>query len=80
FPLMVNDDSFDFLDSALVLRGCHIIPAFTSLKKYHNRLGVSACAGDKDDWREYYVNQFVDHDMVMRFHFSLGVGHIDSHH
>jgi hypothetical protein len=57
FPPMVNECSFDFLDPVLVLRGSHIIPAFTSLRKYQNGLGVSACAGDKDDWQEHYVNR-----------------------
>jgi hypothetical protein len=57
FLPMADEYSFDFLDPALVLRGCHIVPAFASLKRYQNRLGVSACAGDKDDWQEYYVNR-----------------------
>ncbi|KAG2120561.1 uncharacterized protein F5147DRAFT_766475 [Suillus discolor] len=40
---------------------------------------MSASAGDKDDWCEYFVNQFVERDMLMRFHFGLGVGHVYSH-
>ncbi|KAG1732431.1 uncharacterized protein EDB91DRAFT_1251784 [Suillus paluster] len=29
--------------------------------------------------KEYYINSFVDRDALMRFHFSLGVGHVYSH-
>lgn len=57
FPPMADEYSFDFLDPALVLRGCHIVPAFASLRRYQSGLGVSACAGDKGDWRKYYVNR-----------------------
>ncbi|KAG1749279.1 hypothetical protein EDB19DRAFT_1904794 [Suillus lakei] len=77
---MADEHLFDFLDPADVVRACHIIPSFTSKRKHSGGPGVSACAGDKDDRREYYVNRFVDHDMLMCFHFGLGVGHIYSHH
>ncbi|KAG2742745.1 hypothetical protein P692DRAFT_20879278 [Suillus brevipes Sb2] len=80
FPPLAHENSFDFLDPADVLRGCHIIPRFSRHKKHVDGLGVSASAGDKDDWNEYFVNRFVDRDMLMRFHFGLGVGHVYSHH
>ncbi|KAG1721829.1 hypothetical protein EDD22DRAFT_962397 [Suillus occidentalis] len=67
-------------DPADVLWGCHIIPHFVRGRRYADGSGVSACAKDKDDWREYYVNRFVDCDMLMRFHYGLGVGHVYSHH
>jgi hypothetical protein len=57
FPPLAHEQSFDFLDPADVLRGCHIIPRFSSCKKHVGGLGVSASAGDKDDWNEYYVNR-----------------------
>jgi hypothetical protein len=57
FLPMADEHSFDFLDPADVLRGCHIIPSFASGRKHHDGVGVSACAGDKDDWFEYYVNR-----------------------
>ncbi|KAG2091348.1 uncharacterized protein F5147DRAFT_524310, partial [Suillus discolor] len=75
FPRMADDFSFDFLDPADVLTGCHIIPSFANGKKHPNGLEVSACAGNKDDWCQYYVNRFVNRDMLMHFHFGLGVGH-----
>ncbi|KAG2063716.1 hypothetical protein BDR04DRAFT_1131029 [Suillus decipiens] len=74
-PPLVDEHSFDFIDPADVLCSCHIIPCFNSGKKHEDGFGLSACAGDKNDWHEYYVNQFVDHDMLMHFHFGLGVGH-----
>lgn len=57
FPPLADEYSFDFLDPADVLRSCHIIPSFASGKKHPDGLGMSACAGDKDDWREYYINR-----------------------
>ncbi|KAG2090034.1 uncharacterized protein F5147DRAFT_586925 [Suillus discolor] len=79
FPPLTDEHSFDFLDPADVLRGCHIVPRFTAGRRHQDGLGVSACAGDKNDWCEYYINRFVDRDMLMRFHFGLGVGHVYSH-
>jgi hypothetical protein len=57
FLHMADEFLFDFLDPVDVLRGCHIIPSFADGKRHPNSLGVSACAGDKDDWCQYYVNQ-----------------------
>lgn len=57
FPPVTNEHSFDFVDPADVLRGCHIIPRFARGKRHADGSGVSACAGDKDDWHEYYVNR-----------------------
>jgi hypothetical protein len=57
FPPLADEHSFDFIDPADVLRSCHIIPRFNSGKKHEDGLGLSACAGDKNDWREYYVNR-----------------------
>ncbi|KAG2029658.1 hypothetical protein BDR03DRAFT_936805 [Suillus americanus] len=64
-------NAFGFVDPGVILRACHIIPAFSR----HQRN-----PGDKHDWPEYYVNRnhtsFVDHDTLMRFHYGLGVGHM----
>ncbi|KAH6896318.1 hypothetical protein BKA70DRAFT_1438538 [Coprinopsis sp. MPI-PUGE-AT-0042] len=40
---------------------------------------LSCIAQEEDDWCEYYVNRFVDRDMLMRYHWGLGVGHAYSH-
>ncbi|KAG1734767.1 hypothetical protein EDD22DRAFT_960020 [Suillus occidentalis] len=57
FPPVTNEHSFDFVDPADVLRGCHIIPHFARGKRHADGSGVSACVGDKNDWRKYYVNR-----------------------
>ncbi|KAH7904408.1 hypothetical protein BJ138DRAFT_1138545 [Hygrophoropsis aurantiaca] len=76
FLPMANEDAFGFLDPKDVLRSCHLIPAFASGKRHADGVGLSRCVSDSDDWRCYYVNRFVDRDMVMRYHVGLGVGHI----
>ncbi|TRM55172.1 hypothetical protein BD626DRAFT_607153, partial [Schizophyllum amplum] len=75
-----EDDSsgaFGFLDPALVVRACHLIPAFA-----HGRtasLLSSSVARDNitGDWESYYVARFVDRDMMMRY-LGLGVGHLNA--
>jgi hypothetical protein len=57
FPPLEDEHSFDFLDPADVLKGCHIIPRFASRKRHVDGLGASASARDKDDWCEYFVNR-----------------------
>lgn len=56
-PPLTDKHSFDFLDPANVLCGCHIIPRFTSGRRHEDGVGVSACAKDKDDWCKYYINR-----------------------
>ncbi|KAG6913739.1 hypothetical protein DXG01_004666 [Tephrocybe rancida] len=41
--------------------------------------GLSGLAKDGDDWYRYFVNRFVDRDMLMRFHWGLGIGHLVGH-
>ncbi|KAG1832562.1 hypothetical protein F4604DRAFT_1945993 [Suillus subluteus] len=78
FLPLENPNAFGFVNPGDVLRACHIIPAFSQGQRNPN-VGISPLAGDKHDWKEYYVNSFVDRDMLMRFHFGLGVGHVYSH-
>ncbi|RXW14870.1 hypothetical protein EST38_g10985 [Candolleomyces aberdarensis] len=40
---------------------------------------LSPLARDGEDWKQYYINRFVDRDMIMRYHWGLGVGHRYSH-
>ncbi|KAG1748520.1 hypothetical protein EDD22DRAFT_958151 [Suillus occidentalis] len=72
-------NAFGFVDPAIVLRACHIIPAFSRGQQNPNECGLSPLAGDKNDWYEYYINSFVDRDTLMCFHYGLGVGHVYSH-
>ncbi|KIJ32462.1 hypothetical protein M422DRAFT_265630 [Sphaerobolus stellatus SS14] len=69
-----DPDAFGFLDPAAVLRGAHLIPAFA-----HGQT-IKLCAPsiareDDGDWEYYYVNRFVDRDMLMR-HLGVGIGHM----
>ena len=57
FPPMVEDEAFGFVDPLDVMRGCHIIPAFASGKRYTDGMGLSFCAQDSSDWVAYYVNR-----------------------
>ncbi|KAJ3533663.1 hypothetical protein NMY22_g7246 [Coprinellus aureogranulatus] len=64
--------SCDFIDPADILRAAHIIPRFAT-GQLHNEKDAkkaifSKAARDDLDWKEYYVNRFVDRDMAMRFH------------
>lgn len=56
FPPMANKNSFGFVDPAAVLRGCHIILAFSSGKVHTDGCGLSRCAKDANDWSYYYAN------------------------
>ncbi|KAF9522280.1 hypothetical protein CPB83DRAFT_744977, partial [Crepidotus variabilis] len=49
-------EAFGFLDPALVLRACHLIPAFNSGRTL-NLLGPSFArdVGPQGDWEKYYV-------------------------
>jgi hypothetical protein len=57
-----DDLAFGFLDPSLVLRGCHLIPAFvngrtsTLLKTLHS---AARPPGEVDDWAAFYVNMYV---------------------
>ena len=54
-----SNEAFGFLDPSLVIRGCHIIPAFVD---GHTDLlmprgpSISRWPGEVDDWRAFYVN------------------------
>ena len=54
-----DDLAFGFLDPSLVIRGCHLIPAFAD-GRTSALLGASQSAarppGECDDWAAFYVN------------------------
>ncbi|KIJ60967.1 hypothetical protein HYDPIDRAFT_31838 [Hydnomerulius pinastri MD-312] len=43
---------------------------------HSNGVAISRNARDAEDWKFYYINRFVDRDMLMRYHWGLGVGHL----
>jgi hypothetical protein len=57
FPPIAVGDSFDFIDPSAVLRSCHVIPVFSRGRLHHDGKGMSRCAHDSSDWKEYYVNR-----------------------
>jgi hypothetical protein len=57
FSPMAQEDAFGFVDPLDIVRGCHIIPAFSRGKVHLDGKGMSRCAGDNEDWTEYYVNR-----------------------
>lgn len=58
FPPIAGNDVFGFLDPSLVLRGCHLIPAYSLGKRNLEGIQLSLLSKDKNDWRGYYVNRF----------------------
>lgn len=59
FHNMRDTDAFSFVDPCDILRGCHIIPRFLEGKMYGDGKGISSCAKDALDWKEYYINRSV---------------------
>jgi hypothetical protein len=57
FAPMAADDAFGFIDPSVVLRSCHLIPAFAKGMSHRDGKGMSFCARDSSDWVEYYVNR-----------------------
>ncbi|KAF7966162.1 hypothetical protein HWV62_39770 [Athelia sp. TMB] len=75
FPPLADEASFGFIDPDDVLRGCHLLPVFSRGRRHPDGKGMSMLAKDGSDWKEYYVNRFVDRDIFMRYYLGLGVGH-----
>jgi len=55
FPPL-EEGATGFVDPADVLRGCHIVPAFSQGKCSPDGTHTSKLAKDGDDWNAYYVN------------------------
>ncbi|KAF8440782.1 hypothetical protein L210DRAFT_3399735, partial [Boletus edulis BED1] len=76
---MSMEDAYGFVDPVDVLRGCHLIPAFTKGRMRPADTMSSPLSKDSDHWKYYYINKFVDRNMLMRYHWGFGVGHTYSH-
>lgn len=56
-----DEFAFGFLDPSLVLRGCHLLPAFADgrttelLPSTTGRITEARPSGEEDDWMNYYV-------------------------
>ncbi|KAG9047246.1 hypothetical protein FS837_002719 [Tulasnella sp. UAMH 9824] len=69
-----GEGAFGFLDPTIVLRGAHLIPSFI-FETTQDLLPRSKYWDTEDgDWVNYYVNPFVDRDMLSRY-LGTGVGH-----
>ncbi|KAG6376632.1 hypothetical protein JVT61DRAFT_1616 [Boletus reticuloceps] len=76
---MSMEDAYGFVDPVDMLRGCHLIPAFAKGWMRPANTVLFPLSKDSDHWKYYYINKFVDRDMLMRYHWGLGVGHTYSH-
>ncbi len=57
FPPKVEKHYYGFVDPTLVLRGCHLIPAFAVGKDHPEGTWYANMAKDSKDWKGYYVNR-----------------------
>lgn len=57
FPPMASKDAFGFIDPTHVLRGCHLLPAFSEGKRHLDGIGLSRSARDGQEWKAYFVNR-----------------------
>ncbi|CCO34564.1 hypothetical protein BN14_08666 [Rhizoctonia solani AG-1 IB] len=70
-------DSFDFVHPSDIIRTVHLIPDFRSGPSSTLLNFAKSIAHDNEehwDWKHYYVNRFVDRDMLMRY-LGGGIGH-----
>ena len=58
FPPMTSANSFGFVDPALVVRTCHLIPMFSLGKSHSDGIGLSSMSKDGNDWKGYYINRY----------------------
>ena len=58
-PMTSTADAFGFLDPADVLRGCHVIPAFSGGRVHPDGKTFSKLSQDQNDWFAYYINRCI---------------------
>jgi hypothetical protein len=76
-PMAGNVDAFGFLDPVDVLRGCHVIPAFSRGQVHPDGKLFSNLAQDQDDWLAYYVNRCVHQIKFFPALSSFGLRFVD---
>jgi hypothetical protein len=58
----LDDAAFGFLDPSLVIRGCHLVPAFAAGRTSHLLTisnSIARPVGETDDWAAFYVMMYV---------------------
>jgi len=74
-----DESAFGFLDPSLVIRSCHIVPAFAAGRTNDLLSTMTPTAArplnETSDWANFYVIIWVDRDMFMRY-FGGGIGHV----
>ncbi|TFK21409.1 hypothetical protein FA15DRAFT_707242 [Coprinopsis marcescibilis] len=76
FIPVTRKDAFGFLDPRRVIRAAHLIPRFAGGRHPEGDQMSFSWSNGKPDWRSFYVNQFVDRDMFMRYEANQGIGHV----
>ena len=71
FPPPTNEDAYGLLDPTLVLRGCHLIPAFSLGRNDSEKTGHIFTPRDVNDWNGYYVNRCDNFSSLRPQNFSL---------
>lgn len=69
-PMTGHADAFGFLDPADVLRGCHVVPAFSAGRVHPDGKFFSKLSQDQNDWFSYYINRYVGAIIVFSLHGS----------
>lgn len=67
FPPLESPDAFAFIHPSLVLRPCHVIPAFSRGRKADLSM-PSFAQEDRGDWNKYYISRYV---LVICFALSI---------
>ena len=70
FLPMANNNAFGFLDPNDIVRGCHVMPSFTSGRMHTDGIALSRCARDSRDWKSYVINRYGSR-FFATFHLSI---------
>ncbi|KAG8727018.1 hypothetical protein FRC11_014046, partial [Ceratobasidium sp. 423] len=74
-------DGLGFIDPRNIMRAAHLIPDFnsgTSSSIFAANSTLAAPDDSEHDWNYYYVNRFVDRDIMMRY-LGGGIGHFNQY-
>lgn len=58
FLPITDENVFNFIDPADIMRACHLIPTFMHGKSHSDCTALSLIVRDSDDWNYYYFNWY----------------------